>query len=297
MDKLVAFFKNVWLKRGVALIPWGYTAMMVWVTWLNFAYFIEYENPTSLFVLYVFIHVVALGLMIYTRRQVFTIINCMVIPPIVFLLVIFAFGSWYVILPPVVLMVAMFFINTANETFKTVIGTLYLLMFVIGIAGFMAVNMLMGTLTFTGVDLTERDTSFEKLSPSEEYRIVRYINKPTADRQTAKYYIEFTGDDVEIPFGFCKKVLGCKHALTSQFKSKADDPVDWIITEMYGEETEMITVEGSLRENPYLKKPISETAEGDLISVPLDDETAESAQSTKETTAESTAETAAATAE
>ena len=52
MDKLVAFFKNVWLRRGVALLCWGYTAMLVWFAWLNFAYHFEFENPTSLFVLY-----------------------------------------------------------------------------------------------------------------------------------------------------------------------------------------------------------------------------------------------------
>lgn len=303
MDKLVAFFKNVWLKRGVALICWAYTALMCWVAWLNFAFYIEYENSTSLFVLYVFIHVAALGLMIYTRRQVITMINCMVLPPIIFTIVLFGLGNWYLIVPPAVLMVAMFFINTANETLKTVLGTMYLLLYVIGIAGYTAINMLMGTITFTGVDLSDRDPDFEKLSPSEDYRIVRYIKDSSTDRVTASYYIEYTGDDTEIPFGYCKKVLGCRHALTSQYTGSSDDPVDWIVGTIYGEEAEMLSVEGSLRENPYLMKPVSETEEsGDLISVPAfgdeteetyeTSETADTAESTAETTAESTAEAA-----
>lgn len=301
MDKLVAFFKNVWFKRGVALVCWSYTAMLCWIAWLTFAYHIEYENPTALFVLYVFVNVAALGLMIYTRRQVITMINCMIIPPIIFVIVFFGFGNWYLILPPVCVMVAMFFINTANETLKTVLGTMYLLIYVIGIAGYLAVEMLMGTITFTGVDLTQRDAEYEKLAPSGEYRIVRYISDPSSDRRTASYYIEYTGDDQEIPFAYCKKVLGCKHALTQQYTGKADDPIDWIEGVMDGEAAELISVEGSLRQNPYLIEPVSETAEtDDLVSVPPFSETAETAQSsengsteaTSETTAEATAEAA-----
>ncbi len=264
MDKLVAFFKNVWFKRGVSLLTWGYTAMLCWVAWLTFAYYTEYENPTALFVLYVFVHVAELGLIIYTRRQVFTMINCMIIPPIVFLIVFFGFGDWYLIIPPACLMVAAFFICNANETLKTVLGTMYLLMFVIGIAGYLAIEMLMGAISFTGVDIDERDKGFEKLSPSGEYRIVRYISDPSGERRTASYYIEFTGDDTEIPFGFCKKVFSCKHALTSQYKGQADDPIDWI----EAGDREMISVEGSLRENPYLKVESDDGDDDDLVSVP-----------------------------
>ena len=53
MDILVSVFKNIWLKRSVALLCWGYTGLLIWVDWLNLAYFLQYDNPTSLFVLYV----------------------------------------------------------------------------------------------------------------------------------------------------------------------------------------------------------------------------------------------------
>ena len=51
MDILTSIFKNVWVKRGVAVLCLGYTGVLVWLAWLNYAYFLEYENPTSLFVL------------------------------------------------------------------------------------------------------------------------------------------------------------------------------------------------------------------------------------------------------
>lgn len=258
MDKLVAFFKNVWLKRGVALLCWGYTAMLVWFAWLNFAYHFEFENPTSLFVLYLFINIAALGLMIYTRKQVITMINCMVLPPIVFVSVILGFGNWYMLIPPLVVVIAMFFICAANETLKTVLGTMYLLMYVIGVVAYVVINLLMGRISFTDVDLSLRDANYEKLSPDGEYRIVRYIDEPTKERRTASYYIEYTGDDVDIPFGVCKKVLGCQRVLTTKFNNKTDDPVFWTTVKVDGKDIVMINVEGITMENPYLKEEIPE---------------------------------------
>ncbi len=298
MDKLVAFLKNVWFKRGVALICWAYTAVMTWVAWLMLAYTFTYDNATSLFVLYLFMNIAALGLMIYTRRQVITQINSMVLPVIVFAIVIFAYGNLYVIVPPLCVVVAMFFINAANETLKTVLGTMYLLMYVIGVAAYIAIGMLMGPLNFTGVDLSKRDLWYEaqegSLSPSGDYRIVRYVDDPMGDRRIAQYYIEYTGDDVDIPFGHGKKVLGCQHMHSMQYTGQSDDPIEWYVVEVFGEE-EMLRVEGSLRENPYLIEPVSETDEADgLVEVPANGETSETAETAE--TGE-TAETSDATAE
>ncbi len=299
MDKLVAFFKNVWFKRGIALLCWAYTGLMTWVAWLNFAFCFEYENPTALFVLYLFASVAALGLMIYTRRQVITMINCMVLPIVVFIIVLFGLGNWYLILPPLCVVVAMFFINAANETLKTVLGTMYLLMYVIGIAAFVAIEMMMGEISFTGVELDKRDTEYEVLSPSGEYRIVRYIGDPSEERQIAMYYVEYTGDDTEIPFGLCKKVFGCQHVLSSKYTGKSDDPVEWVTEKVGLVEVEMISVEGSIRENPYLMEPVSETAETDDLQYvdPFGGETAETADTSASSDTADTADTASATAE
>ena len=60
--------------------------------------------------LYVFINVAALGLMIYTRRQVITQVNIMIMPPILFLSFLLAFGNWYMLIPPICVIVVMFFV-------------------------------------------------------------------------------------------------------------------------------------------------------------------------------------------
>lgn len=295
MDTLASIFGNVWLKRGVAVLCWGYTGLLVWLAWLNFAYFLEYENPTSLFVIYVFINVAALGLMIYTRHQVITQINVMIMPPILLVSFILAFGSWYMLLPPICVIVAMFFICRANETLKTVLGTMYLLMFVVGGAAYVAMTLLMGRLTvFTGVDLTLRDANYEKLSSDEAYRIVRYVDKPNGERRTASYYVEDVSGDVDIPFGKAKKVLGCGWVLTTKYSGREDDPVSWVKTTIDGERVEALNVEGVIKENPYLAEEIIvQTTEESTVSIyspasgtPADESTKETSGSAEPSTAE-----------
>lgn len=285
MDTLASIFGNVWLKRGVAVLCWGYTGLLVWLAWLNFAYFLEYENPTSLFVIYVFINVAALGLMIYTRHQVITQINVMIMPLILLVSFILAFGSWYMLLPPICVIVAMFFICRANETLKTVLGTMYLLMFVVGGAAYVAITLLMGRLTiFTGVDLTLRDANYEKLSSDEAYRIVRYVDKPNGERRTASYYVEDVSGDIDIPFGKAKKVLGCGWVLTTKYSGREDNPVSWVKTTIDGERVEALNVEGVIKENPYLAEEIIvQTTEESTVSIYSPASGTAEDESTKET--------------
>lgn len=260
MDKLVAFFKNVWFRRGISLICWGYTVFMAWVAWLSFAYYFEFENPTPSFVLYMFINVSTLGLLILSRKQVLTQINSYVLPPIVFLVTFFGFGNWYLVIPPVIVMLVLFFVNISNETLKTVLGTMYLLLFVIGIAGHIGAVRLIGNLNFLGPDLSERDLTYESLSETGEYRLVRYLES-TADRNTMSYYVEYTGDDVKLPMGTAKKVFGCKSIHTAPYTDLRQNFVEWKVQTVNGKKTEMLLVDGkSLLENPYLVKSIVSTS-------------------------------------
>lgn len=249
MDKLLAFFKNVWFRRGVSLLCLGYTAFMIWVAVLNAAYYFELENPTPLFVLYLFVNISALGLMILSRHELLTRINSYLLPPVVFVTVICALGNWYMIIPPVVVMVVLFFVNNSNETLKTVLGTMYLLMYVIGIVGYIGASFFLGHIALYDVDLSKRDTSYEKVSESGEYRIVRYFNT-VGDRKTQSYYLETTAKDQKIPLGTCKLVLGCKHIHTSTYEDVPEDLVDWDFRTIDGKKTEVLIVENFVRENP-----------------------------------------------
>ena len=214
-------------------------------------------------------NIAALALLIYTRRQVITQVNVMILPPVVFATFLLAFGNWYMILPPLVVLVAMFFICTANETLKTVLGTMYLLMYVIGAAAYITITLLMGKITLAGVDLDLRDRNYEVLSADGQYRIVRYVDKPTGERRTASYYVEDISKDKKIPFGSAKRVLGSGWVVTAKYTSKSDSPVSWVTKTVDGKKVEMLSVEGTLKENPYLVAEISATEELEESSVPI----------------------------
>lgn len=289
MDKLVAFFKNVWFRRAVAVISWGYTAFMAWIAWLCFAYYFQFENPTPSFILYLFINVCALGFMILSRKQVITQVNSYILPPIVFLVTFFGFGNWYIVIPPVVVMLALFFVNASNETLKTVLGTMYLLLFVIGIAGHIGVVRFIGNFTFLGPDLTRRDLSYESLSSSGEYRLVRYLEN-SSDRNTMSYYVEYTGDDITFPMGVAKKVFGCSRIHTAAYTDLSQNFVEWKTVKKSGKNVEVLIVDGkSERENPYLaekKASSSRTASNKSSSAQSASSTASSVSSSSNSSAQ-----------
>ncbi len=259
MDKLVAFFKNVWFRRVIAVIGWGYTAFMAWIAWLCFAYYLQFDNPTPAFILYLFINVAAMGLFILSRRQVITRVNSFILPLIVFLVTFFGFGNWYIVIPPIVVMLVLFFVNASNETLKTVLGTMLLLLFVIGIAGQIGVTRFIGDLKLLGPALSKRDISYESLSKTGEYRLVRYLDS-YPDRNTMTYYVEYTGDDYKLPQGTAKKVFGCKSIHVAAYTNITQNFVEWKVTKKNGKETEVLLVDKkNEQENPYLVKTTKST--------------------------------------
>ena len=257
MDKLIAFFKNIWFRRGVAIAGWLYTLFIVWVAYLSFGYYFDIENPAPLFVLYLFVNIVAMALFILSRKQIITQVNSYFLPPIIFAILIFSFGNWYISIPPIAVMLVVFFANSSNETLKTVLGTMYLLMFVIGVVGYIGIQIFMGSITFTGVELSKRDRDYEKLSDSGKYRIVRYFDT-NGDRMLQKYFIEETEDDIKIPMGMCKKVYGCKSIHTASYTITPGDLVEWSVVKEDGKKKEVLLVESFVRENPYLVVKIEE---------------------------------------
>lgn len=272
MDKLIAFFKNIWFRRGLALIGWGYTLLMVWIAYLSFGYYFDIEKPAPLFVLYLFVNMCAMTLFVLSRKQIITQINSYILPPIIFAILIFSFGNWYISIPPIAVMLVVFFANSSNETLKTVLGTMYLLMFVIGVVGYIGIQIFMGSITFTGVELSKRDPNYEKLSKSGDYRVVRYFDT-NGDRMLQKYFVEETRDDIRIPMGLCKKVYGCKSIHTASYAAIPTDLVEWSEVVEDGEKKEVLLVESFVRENPYLVKQLEEDETSD--SSDISDESSE----------------------
>lgn len=205
MDKVLNFFKNKWCKRAFALLSLAFPVFLIYVDWLAFAYSLEPTNPIALFLLYVLVNFLFGGLMFYTRKQVATRFALCISPLLVFLMMIIDFGNWYLLIPPLVICALVFLASGAGETLKTVLGTIYLLMFVVGALVYLTMlhfNLKPQTFLPDSInycDLEKRTYDYI-YSPKGTYRLVTYLDKDNPERIAATFYVEESEKDVELPF-------------------------------------------------------------------------------------------------
>lgn len=222
MDKILEILRNRWLKLAVSLFSLGLPAFLLFVDWLAFAYYLEPVNEVPLFLLYVLVNFVFAGIMFYTRRQIITRVVVCITPLIAFLLLIIAFGQWYLIIPPVVVCAFTFLAAGTNETLKTILGTVYLLMFVVGTLVYLTMlhfNLTVQTfLQLSECDISKRSEDYN-YSPDNTYRLVMYIDDAGNQRSLTSYYVEKTADDIELPYLHCYKHLYSQKVLVTMDQS------------------------------------------------------------------------------
>ncbi len=141
-----SFFQNVWVKRVVSLINLAYVAVIAVLTYATFLYDLEFKEGSQFSFLlgYVIASGVFLALMILTKEEIITKIVGILLPPLVFLFIIFNLGDWVLIIPAFLVAVIIFFAAANNETFKVILGTIYLLLYVLGLIIFFVINFLFG---------------------------------------------------------------------------------------------------------------------------------------------------------
>lgn len=203
MDKVINFFKNKWCKRFFALFSPAFPLFIGYVDWLAFAYSLEPLNPIALFLLYVLVNFLFGGLMFYTRNQIVTRFSLCISPLLIFLMMIIDFGNWYMLVPPLVICAFVFLASGAGETLKTVLGTIYLLMFVVGALVYLTLlhfNLTPQSLLIKDYcDLDNRTYGYV-YSPGNTYRLVTYIDDDNSERISASFYVEECENDVQLPF-------------------------------------------------------------------------------------------------
>lgn len=217
---MVNFFEKTWVKRTLSGIIYLYGALLIWLLWASFAYVTEYNSQKVVLLVFFFVNLLFGAMMFLSRKQVFTAILVMLLVPINLGILILNFGNWLYVLPPVILSISMFFIVKANSTLKTILGTIYLLMYVLGILAYIAFVTLFGQISLHGFDLENR--KFENISPNEEYRYVWYEQDESSPNRRIEIYVESNTDDVNLGFVNFKNILISKRV----YAGKYDVPVD-----------------------------------------------------------------------
>lgn len=268
MDKVLDILRNKWVKRGVSVLSLGLPVFVFMIDWFAFAYYLEPVNNVPLFLLYVLVNFIFAGIMFYTRHQFITKLCACITPLIAFVLLIIAFGQWYLIAPPVVICAFTFLAAGTNETFKTILGTIYLLMFVVGTLVYLTMlhfNLTVRTfLQISECDITKRSEDYS-YSPDNKYRIVMYIDDAGNERSLTTYYVEKTEDDVKLPYLNCYKHLYSQKVLVTMDQSSV--VYKWLNNdELYIDGrpkniTDMFRQAEELRENPEEEEETDEEPE------------------------------------
>ncbi len=242
------FLSNVWVKRAVSVFNIAYFAVIFLLTYATFLYDLEFApgRERSFFTVYVVANVVFLGLMLFTRNEFVTKLLGVLMLPLVFFMILFNMGDWILIIPPFVVAIIMFFAAGTNETVKVIMGTIYLLLYVLGIVAYFVLNILFGGTTVETVLNSDLDTgssvysmyrdNFQKLtevtsdqntiSPDGEYQIILYDVKDN-DKGGVKICVVPYNQDIELKF-FTLKQKGIKKTISNKGIRGTVPDVGWV---------------------------------------------------------------------
>ena len=245
------FLSNVWVKRAISVFGIVYFAVVVMLTYATFLYDLEFAEgrETRFFVVYVISSLVFMMLMILTRHEIVTRVLSVLWLPVVFFLVLFNMMDWVLIIPPFIVAVVVFFAAGTSANVKVILGTIYLLMYVLGIVAFFVLNVLFGGSSEETLLNEDLDTSgsvyslyrkdFQHLcdvtaddntiSPDGKYKILVYDVKNN-DVGAVKICVVPYDQDIELKF-FTLKQKGIKKTISSKGIRGTVPEVGWTTDE------------------------------------------------------------------
>ena len=224
MEKFLKFLKNRWFLLGVSFLSIIYVLFVGSLIRITFTCYLEVQNFTSLMALYLLINFLFGVLMFFTRKQIPTIICAIIVPLEAFVLLITAFGQWYIIIPPMVVGMFAFLMCGVGESCKTVMGTLFLLMYVVGGLVYSVFLNFGISLFYVVTDIQENPMEMDMslrssdylMSKDGTYRLVKYVEEGE-ERSVTSYYVELALEDEEYPFLYCYRVYGCRKVLSTMY--------------------------------------------------------------------------------
>ena len=245
------FFSNIWVKRSISVFCIVYTAVIGLLAYATFLYDLEFKPgmEKAFFIIYTLASVVFLALMLITRRQKLTCWVSLLLPLVVFLLILFNIGDWVLIIPPFIVAIVMFFASYNRETTKVVLGTVYLLVYVLGIVLYIVLNMLFGgssveTVLDKNLDPTSTvyriykdSNNLDKMmqvsaddntiSPDGKYKFY-LVDVRDSDRGAVKVYVVPYGQDINLRF-FTLKQKGIRKTITNKGIRGLIPDVGWTV--------------------------------------------------------------------
>jgi hypothetical protein len=192
MEKIKNILTNKWFKLAVSLLTGIYTALLVFFVYAVLFYDIEYTNKLQFAVVYSIFSFLMCGLMLYTRQSLFCAVFAMFNMLLLLPTLLVDFGNWPLLIPAILVTLFSFFSCKMNVTLKTVFGTIFLLMYIVGGVGYyLVMNVFRASTTDTLIA--------SEVSPSGSFR---YYTLDVKNNATGKIvvYVEPNNLDVDLKF-------------------------------------------------------------------------------------------------
>lgn len=242
MNKFMTVVTNKWFRTAVSILGVAYSVVLAYFDYIVFFYDIEYVSRKEFAIVGSAFSLVMCLLFLYTRRSVFTCIFAMLNMVLYFPLLLLDWGNWPLLLPGMVVTLFGFFCCHMNETAKTIFGTIFLLMYILGgIAFFLVMNVFR---------VTTVDTLIEQgVSPSGAFR---YYVLDVQNKSTGKKCVYVQPNTLDVDKGFIKLDTTIKR-LVKQAPNPCELDCEWSGTKMiidgevYFDETKALAeVDGQL---------------------------------------------------
>ncbi len=252
------FLSNKLLNFCISVFNLLYLILILTFAIWSFLYEITFENEKTFLVVYSVASVIFMVLMILTRKQLLTRIMSMALLTPVFMLVVFNQDNFLMYLPPLIVGIVMFFACQSSATTKVVMGTIYILMYFVGLIGFMLISTLFGGSAIeTKLDATVTDTTITEnydmekiaqlnansISPDGKYR---YYILDVQDNERGKVIIVVEPNDMDVEYRFFTLVEVGYSSRIAKYATRGVTPdIEWVsnnrIRYRFGENAEWKT--------------------------------------------------------
>ncbi len=211
---------EIWVKRILSLLSPLYCAFIIFFAYHSVFFKLVLLDVSKACMAVTGVSVLALAAMLYTRKQFLTkLCSLIMLPAMVFPVMIY-FGQWAILIPPLIVSLIIFFLSGYGETAKTVWGTIFLLIYLLGSLVYFLVTSMFAPSTVT--TLVQ-----EGNSPSGLYRYEVYNTTDSSNGSTKVTVESNTMDEVYYHL-FWFKIRGLSHDVVMERPLR--DPQDIEIT-------------------------------------------------------------------
>ncbi len=253
MEVLKKIVTNKWFILVVSILCASYTLCLIYFAYAVFFYDIVYVDKTIFAVIYSAFSLVSGLLFFYTRRSFITCIIAMANMIIFFPTLLLDWGNWPLLIPAAMVTLFGFFCCKMNDTVKTVFGTVFLLMYILGSIAFFLV---MNVFRVTTVD-TLLTPPGGIVSPSENFRCYVLDVKNKSSGKVA-VYVEPNKLDKDV-LNVIELKTTIKRLVKQANKENRDDALNYDVH--WEDEKLFINGEEYFDETDYTEK----NADGELI--------------------------------